>query len=298
MLLERLIEPRLREILERIAGILAGATAAVLHSRDVLLAAGTLARVDLVATARPSPARRLSTLLPPPLLPPVALVAPGRRAVAATIVDSDHGHLTTMAIPTGQHWAGITEIWILIDTQQLVCRIDDVHAQPIVSPRCSPDRASNLPICWLPWLLLPPPLLLLLLPRFSAEPTSLPANSSFMSPPRVTLPGHANSRILLAREPLSMSPRALLPSILRGDKWRRPSFLSPSFLPSFQSGIWMDPSTRRGLWGGVVPGAGSADSRGTARDSWPATRMVFHSYFLSFWLGESCWRIAASDSEV
>lgn len=47
-----------------------------------------------------------------------------------------------------------------------------------------------------------------------------------------------------------------------------------------------------------MPGAGSADSRGTARDSWPATRMVFHSYFLSFWLGESCWRIVASDSEV
>lgn len=92
----------------------------------------------------------------------------------------------------------------------------------------STDRVSNLPIRWLPWLL-PPPLLLLLLPRFSAEPTSLPANSSFMSPPRVTLPGHANSRIFLAREPPSMSLRPLRSF---SPPWRRGS----SFPSAWQIG--------------------------------------------------------------
>lgn len=225
MLLKRLIEPRLGEILERIAGILGGASAAVLHSPccDALLAADTL--------ARPSPSRRMSTL-PSPLLPrPVALVAT-RGALCR--VHSDHGHLTTATAIPGQHWgiAGITGIRALIDSQQLVCRIDDVHAKRMVSP-CSPDRASNLPICWLPWLLLPPPLLLPLLPRLSAEPTSLPANSSFMSPPRVTLPGHANSRIFLAREP----PVSAHAFFLFYSPWRFSAF--PSFLPVHNMDGWI-----------------------------------------------------------
>lgn len=233
VLLERLIEPRLGEILERIAGILGGGSAAVLHSpcRDVLLAADTL--------ARPPPARR-TPALPSPLLPRprVALVASGALLVAALGVDSDHGHLTTRTAIPGQHWAaGITGIRALIDTQQLVCRIDDVHAKRMVSPWCSPDRASNLPICWLPWLLLPPPLLLLLLPRLSAEPTSLPANSSFMSPPRVTLPGHANSRIFLAREPPSTSPPRTPSSFY--PPWRFSGGGLPFFLPSFST-MWVD----------------------------------------------------------
>lgn len=208
MLLERLIEPRLGEILERIAGILGGGSAAVLHCPcgDALLAADTL--------ARPSRPSRRAPVAPPPL-PRVALVALLTRALGR--VHSDHGRLTTFATPfptvNGQQWRTnsgtrglITGFRALIDTQQLVCRIDDVHAKRMVSPRCSPDRAPDLPIPWLPWLLLlllllPPPLLL---PRLSAEPTtSLPANSSFMSPPRVTLPGHANSRIFLARQPPS-----------------------------------------------------------------------------------------------
>lgn len=245
VLLERLIEPRLGEILERIAGILGGGSAAVLHSpcRDVLLAADTL--------ARPPPARR-TPALPSPLLPRprVALVASGALLVAALGVDSDHGHLTTRTAIPGQHWAaGITGIRALIDTQQLVCRIDDVHAKRMVSPWCSPDRASNLPICWLPWLLLPPPLLLLLLPRLSAEPTSLPANSSFMSPPRVTLPGHANSRIFLAREPPSTSPPRTPSSFY--PPWRFSGGGLPFFLPSFST-MWVD----GGIMGrgGVAPG--------------------------------------------
>lgn len=152
-----------------------------------------------LVTAR-SPSARLPALASSLFLLLLAVLAGGD----VSLVHSDHGHLTTLWMIPGQHWTRITDR-VLIDTQQLVRRVDDVHAQPMVSSCCSPDRASNLPICWLPWL--PPPLLLLLLPRFSAEPTSLPANSSFMSPPRVTLPGHANSRIFLAREPPSMSLR-------------------------------------------------------------------------------------------
>lgn len=271
MLLERLIEPRLGEILERIAGILGGGSAAVLHCPcgDALLAADTL--------ARPSRPSRRAPVAPPPL-PRVALVALLTRALGR--VHSDHGRLTTFATPfptvNGQQWRTnsgtrglITGFRALIDTQQLVCRIDDVHAKRMVSPRCSPDRAPDLPIPWLPWLLLllllPPPLLL---PRLSAEPTtSLPANSSFMSPPRVTLPGHANSRIFLARQPPS-------------------AFSFPLFFPSLSTPRYgrMDPSTRGWLWGGLVPRWGSTHSHGTAWDSWPATEMCFWS--VSWIVGE------------
>lgn len=109
VLFERLIEPWLREVLERIGGILAGAGTTVLHSPGVLLRACTLLRL-LVATrylvtARPS-STRVPSSFPSPLLSP--LVAAAAAAVLPSwavvfLVDSDHGHLTTRPTIPGQH---------------------------------------------------------------------------------------------------------------------------------------------------------------------------------------------------
>ena len=110
MLFERLIEPRLREVLERIDGILAGGGTTVLHSPGVLLRASTLLRL-LVATrnlvtVRPSSTRTPSSFPSPLLFPLVAAVAAAAALpswAVVSLVDSDHGHLTTRPTIPGQH---------------------------------------------------------------------------------------------------------------------------------------------------------------------------------------------------
>lgn len=107
MLFERLIEPRLREVLERIDGILAGGGTTVLHSPGVLLRASTLLRL-LVATrnlvtVRPSSTRTPSSFPSPLLFPLVAAVAVLPSWAVVSLVDSDHGHLTTRPTIPGQH---------------------------------------------------------------------------------------------------------------------------------------------------------------------------------------------------
>ena len=106
MLFERLIEPGLREVLERIGGILAGAGTTVLHSPGVLLRASTLLRL-LVATrylvtARPS-STRVPSSFPSPLLSPLVAAAVLPSWAVVSLVDSDHGHLTTRPTIPGQH---------------------------------------------------------------------------------------------------------------------------------------------------------------------------------------------------
>lgn len=73
------------------------------------------------------------------------------------------------------------------------------------------------------------------------------------------------------------------------------AILGLSFLPSSPQYGWMDPSTRERLWGGEVPHERSTHSRGTARDSWPATDVFF---LVSFWTVGELQRMRGMDEVI
>lgn len=151
VLLEGLVEPGLGEVLERIGGVFAGATA-VLHSPGVVPGTSVL---GLAAASRLVTLRRLFTrpraahaVAPPLLLLLFAVLLVEPCLLGSLLAEGDHVDLAALPAFYSQHRAGIAcDGWILIDTQELVCWVDDVHAQPMMSmfpsPSFSPTRTGR-----------------------------------------------------------------------------------------------------------------------------------------------------------